>query len=675
VLGEGESMGPLNDRMKQELLKRQRDIRYAIEWTTLGEYLQYLERRGVSPNVASFIGAATPRIYVIGDDDRPPTADELKRMQDLVRQAMEEGAVGVASALVYPPGCFAKTDELIALAQVAAQHGGMYISHLRSEGTEIVESVEELLAIARAARIRAEIYHLKTAGRENWPKMSQVIAMVEKARSEGLPVTADVYTYPAGATGLNSTMPPWVQDGGFEASLRRMKDPATRKRIAHEMRESRTGWENMYLQAGSPDKILLVGFKSRKLKPLTGKTLAEIAKMRGTSPEETVMDLIVEDESSIATIYFTQSEENLRRKIALPWVSFCSDSPSLAPEGVFLKSSVHPRAYGSFARLLGRFVREEKLLTVQEAVRKLAALPAEIALGVLGGAFSAVLAYSLLSVVESAFGFVTGSKLLELTNSDLPIFRQMSEEAPGSYHHSLVVATLAEKAAEELGLDAPLAKAGALYHDIGKTKMPEYFIENRTREFDLHKDLTPSMSTLVIKNHVKEGVELARKLRLPRPLREIIEQHHGNSLVRFFYAKAKQLYDPEEQVVGEESFRYPGPPPQTKEAGLVMLADAIEAASRSLKSPTKDNLKRVITDIINGALQDGQLDACDFSMRELRIVAAAFLTILYAIYHPRIEYPGFGFNGRPPHKNGTNGAKKKDHDRDHQPPEKKPDPD
>jgi len=377
VLGEGESMGPLNDRMKQELLKRQRDIRYAIEWTTLGEYLQYLERRGVSPNVASFIGAATPRIYVIGDDDRPPTADELKRMQDLVRQAMEEGAVGVASALVYPPGCFAKTDELIALAQVAAQHGGMYISHLRSEGTEIVESVEELLAIARAARIRAEIYHLKTAGRENWPKMSQVIAMVEKARSEGLPVTADVYTYPAGATGLNSTMPPWVQDGGFEASLRRMKDPATRKRIAHEMRESRTGWENMYLQAGSPDKILLVGFKSRKLKPLTGKTLAEIAKMRGTSPEETVMDLIVEDESSIATIYFTQSEENLRRKIALPWVSFCSDSPSLATEGVFLKSSVHPRAYGSFARLLGRFVREEKLLTVQEAVRKLAALPAE----------------------------------------------------------------------------------------------------------------------------------------------------------------------------------------------------------------------------------------------------------------------------------------------------------
>jgi N-acyl-D-amino-acid deacylase len=377
VLGEGESMGPLNERMKNELLQRQGDIKYAIEWTTLGEYLRYLEQRGVSPNVASFIGAATPRIYVIGHDNRPPTADELKRMQDLVRQAMQEGAVGVASALVYPPGYFANTDELVALAKAAAEYNGMYISHLRSEGTQLIESLEELLAIARAARIRAEIYHLKTAGRENWPKLNQVIAMVEKARSEGLQITADVYTYPAGSTGLNSTMPPWVQEGGFEASLPRLKDPATRQRIAREMRESRSGWENMYLQAGSPDKILLVGFKSERLKPLTGKTLAEIAKLRGNSPEETAMDLIVEDESSVATVYFSQSEENLRRKIALPWVSFCSDSPSVAPEGVFLKSSVHPRAYGSFARLLAKFVRDEKLLALQEAVRKLATLPAE----------------------------------------------------------------------------------------------------------------------------------------------------------------------------------------------------------------------------------------------------------------------------------------------------------
>ena len=304
-----------------------------------------------------------------------------------------------------------------------------------------------------------------------------------------------------------------------------------------------------------------------------------------------------------------------------------------------------------------------------------ASFPAEVAMGVLGGTASAVLAFMLLPLVETAFGFVTGSKLLELTNSDLPIFRQLSEEAPGSYHHSLIVASLAEKAAEELGLDAQLAKAGALYHDIGKTKMPEYFIENRTREFDLHKDLTPSMSTLVIKNHVKEGAELARKLKLPRPLREIIEQHHGNSLVRYFYAKAKQTYDPEEQTVGEESFRYPGPAPQTKEAGLVMLADSIEAASRSLRAPTKDNIKRVITDIINGTLQDGQLDACDFSLRELRSVAAAFLTVLYAIYHPRVEYPGFNFEGPPKTRNRAGSKNKKNHDHHPQPPEKTPGPD
>jgi hypothetical protein len=294
-------------------------------------------------------------------------------------------------------------------------------------------------------------------------------------------------------------------------------------------------------------------------------------------------------------------------------------------------------------------------------------------MGLLGGAASAVLAFLLLPLVETAFGFVTGSKLLELTNSDLPIFRQLSLEAPGSYHHSLIVASLAEKAAEELGLDAQLAKAGALYHDIGKTKMPEYFIENRSREFDLHKDLTPSMSTLVIKNHVKEGVELARKIKLPRPLRDIIEQHHGSSLVRFFYAKAKRTYDPEQQTVGEESYRYAGPAPQTKEAGLVMLADSIEAASRSLKFPTKDNLKRVIADIINSILQDDQLDGCDFSIRELRSVAASFLTILFAIYHPRVEYPGFGFNGRKPKK--TAPARNKNNDRDHQPPEKAPGPD
>jgi putative nucleotidyltransferase with HDIG domain len=307
------------------------------------------------------------------------------------------------------------------------------------------------------------------------------------------------------------------------------------------------------------------------------------------------------------------------------------------------------------------------LVTKRAAVGPFAA---EVFMGLLGGVVSGALAFLFLPVVEKAFGFITASKLLELTNSDLPIFRQMSQEAPGSYHHSLVVATLAEKGAEELGLDAQLAKAGALYHDIGKTKMPEYFIENRDREFDRHKDLTPAMSTLVIINHVKEGAEIAKKLKLPRALREIIEQHHGNSLVRYFYNKAKQTYDPEQQKVGEESYRYPGPPPLSKEAALVMLADSVEAASRSLRAPTKDNLKRVITDIFNAYLQDGQLDECDFSLRELRTLASAFLTVLYAIYHPRIEYPGFEFEARKARKPAP--QPKKDNDRNHQPPEKAP---
>ena len=331
----------------------------------------------VSPNVASFIGAATPRIYVIGYDDRPPTPEELEKMRELVRQAMKEGALGVASALIYPPGSFARTPELVALAEAAAEYGGMYISHLRSEGSSLLEAIDELITIARQARIRAEIYHLKASGKSNWPKGAQVIDKIERARSEGLQITADMYTYPAGATGLNSTMPPWVQDGGFEQSVKRMRDPATRKRIAAEMLKESEQWENMYLGAGSPENILLVGFRNDKLKPLAGKTLAEIARMRGKSPEETAMDLIVEDDSRVDTVYFTQSEDNVRRNVALPWVSFCSDAESIAPEGVFLKNSVHPRAYGSFARVLGRYARDEKVLRLEQAIRKLAALPAQ----------------------------------------------------------------------------------------------------------------------------------------------------------------------------------------------------------------------------------------------------------------------------------------------------------
>jgi N-acyl-D-amino-acid deacylase len=347
-----------------------------VEWTTLDEYLRYLERRGVSPNVASFIGTATPREYVIGHEDRPPTADELEQMRAIVRTAMEEGALGVASALIYPPGSFAETDELVALAEVAGEYDAMYISHVRGEGAHLLEAVGELLTIAREAGVRAEIYHLKASGRDNWPLFDEAVAMVETARAEGLEITADVYTYAASSTGLNASMPPWVQEGGFEASLERLADPAMRERIAREMLEPSDDWENGYLGAGSPDNILLVGFKSEALKPLTGKTLAEVAAMRGTDPRETAMDLILEDRSRIGTVYFSQSEDVLRRAIALPWVSFCSDAASLAPEGVFLERNPHPRAYGSFARVLGKFVRDEQLLPLEEAIRKLTALPA-----------------------------------------------------------------------------------------------------------------------------------------------------------------------------------------------------------------------------------------------------------------------------------------------------------
>ena len=377
IMGEGESMGPLNETMKAEMVRLQSDIHYDIEWTTLAEYLEYLERRGISPNVASFIGAATPRSYVMGQDDRPPTAEELDQMRALVRDAMEDGALGVASSLIYPPGSFADTEELIALSEVAAEYDGMYISHMRDEGANMLEAVEELLTIADEAGIGAEIYHLKSSGQSNWPLFDAAIKMVERARAEGLQITADVYTYPAGSTGLNAAIPPWVQEGGFEASVERMKDPALREKIAREMGEHSDAWENMYLGAGTADNILLVGFKNNDLKPLTGKSLAEVAQMRGTDPRYTAMDLIIEDNSRIQTVYFTQSEDVVRKAIALPWVSFNSDEASLAPEGVFLMSNPHPRAYGSFARVLGKYVREEQLIPLEEAIRKLAALPAE----------------------------------------------------------------------------------------------------------------------------------------------------------------------------------------------------------------------------------------------------------------------------------------------------------
>lgn len=376
VFGEGWSMGPLTDQMKQDAVEQQGDIKYDIAWTTLNEYLEYLVKKGISPNVASFVGATTVRIYVLGYQDRPPTPDELDQMRKLVRQAMEEGALGVGSSLIYAPAFYAKTDELIELCRVAAEFGGTYISHMRSEGNRLLEAVDELIMIAREAKIPAEIYHLKAAGQANWPKMEAVIKKVEAARAEGLKITADMYTYPAGATGLDAAMPPWVQEGGLKEWIKRLKDPTIRERVKREMTTPTDQWENLFIAAGSPENILLVEFKNDALKPLTGKTLAEVAKMRGKSPEETAMDLVIEDGSRVGTVYFLMSEENIKKQIALPWVSFGSDAGSLAPEGVFLKSNTHPRAYGNFARLLGKYVRDEKVIALPEAVRRLTSLPA-----------------------------------------------------------------------------------------------------------------------------------------------------------------------------------------------------------------------------------------------------------------------------------------------------------
>jgi N-acyl-D-amino-acid deacylase len=376
IFGEGWSMGPLNDRMKEELVERQGDIKYDVEWTTLGEYLEYLVQRGVAPNVASFVGATTVRIHEVGYEDRPPTPEELERMKALVRQAMEEGALGLGSSLIYAPAFYARTDELIELARVAGEYGGTYISHIRSEGNRLLEAVDELITIAREAGLPAEIYHLKAAGRANWDKLEEVFQRVEAARAAGLRITADMYTYTAGATGLDAAMPPWVQEGGHEKWVERLKDPAVRERVMREMRTPTDEWENLYLAAGSPENVLLVEFKNEALKPLTGKTLAEVAALRGASPEETAMDLVIEDDSRVGAVYFIMSEENVKKKIARPWVSFDSDAASLAPEGVFLKSNPHPRAYGNFARLLGRYVREEGVISLEEAVRRLTSLPA-----------------------------------------------------------------------------------------------------------------------------------------------------------------------------------------------------------------------------------------------------------------------------------------------------------
>jgi N-acyl-D-amino-acid deacylase len=374
VLGE-DSMGPLTSQMKALALQRERDIHYAIDWTTLGEYLQKLEQRGISPNVASFVGAGTVRTYVLGERDVQPTPAQLMQMRTLVREAMEQGAVGVTTALIYSPDGYAKTPELIALAAEAARCGGIYSVHMRSEGDRLLEALEETVAIARASGAPAEIYHLKAAGKRNWNKLHALIGAVDAARASGVRISANMYVYTAGATGLDAAMPPWVQDGGLEDWIARLRDPALRARVIREMRDAAPPWENLLGAAGASGTLLLA-FKNPSLKPLTGKTLAEVARERRVSPEDAAIDLVVEDGSRVGVAYFLMSEENVRREVALPWVSFGSDEAAPAPEGVFLKSNPHPRAYGNFARVLAKYVREEKALSLAEAVHRLAALPA-----------------------------------------------------------------------------------------------------------------------------------------------------------------------------------------------------------------------------------------------------------------------------------------------------------
>ena len=374
VMGE-DSMGPLTPKMKKLMTQRQSDIHYQVDWTTLGEYLEELQRRGIAPNVASFVGAGTVRANLLGEADLQPTPQQLTAMKALVRQAMEEGALGVTTALIYSPNDYAKTPELIALASESARCGGMYIAHIRSEGDRLLEAVQETIDIARASGAPAEIYHLKEAGESNWNKLDPLIKAVEAARVSGIRITADMYTYTAGATGLDAAMPPWVQDGGLETWISRLRDPAIRAKVIAQMRDPNPTWENLYLRAGARGTLLLA-FKNPSLRSLIGKTLADVAASRGISPEDAAIDLVIENGARVEVAYFLMSEDNIKRQVALPWVSFGSDEAAPAPEGVFLKANNHPRAYGNFSRLLAKYVREEKVITLQEAIRKLTSAPA-----------------------------------------------------------------------------------------------------------------------------------------------------------------------------------------------------------------------------------------------------------------------------------------------------------
>ena len=376
VMGEGWSMGPWTPAMAKLEEARQGDIKFKVQWSTLSQYQDWLTRRGIAPNIASFVGATTVRIHELGEGDVDPDPEQLKRMQALVRGAMNDGAMGVGSSLIYAPATYAETPELIALASAAHQCGGMYISHMRSEGDKLLESVDELIEISRKSGAPAEIYHMKQGGKSAWSKYDAMVARIEAARASGLRITADMYTYTAGATGLDAAMPTWVQAGGTEKWIERLKDPATRARVVAEMKAPGQGWENLLFNTGGADKVILLAFKNEALKPLTGKTLAQVAAMRGKSPEETAVDLVIEDGTRVGTAYFLMDEANVAKQTALPWVAFGSDAASQAPEGVFLKASAHPRTYGNVARLLGKYVREEKTTSLVDAVRRLSGFPA-----------------------------------------------------------------------------------------------------------------------------------------------------------------------------------------------------------------------------------------------------------------------------------------------------------
>lgn len=376
VFGEGESMGPLNAKMKKDMQDDQPLFKYKVDWNTLGEYMHSMEKRGISCNIASYVGATTIRTNIIGEDNRDPTPVELDSMKALVKQAMEEGALGVGTSLIYPPAFFAKTNELIELCKAAAPYGGGYISHMRSEGNKLNEAVEELITIAKEAGVHGEIYHLKAAGITNWGKMDSVIRRVERARKEGIDIGANMYTYTAGATGMTAAFPPSLQDGGFGKLWKRLQDPAIRAQMKKAMKTNATGWENLYYGAGSADKVLLLGFRRDSLFKYSGKSLAEVARIRNTTPEDAAIDLIIQDSSRVEVAYFLMSEENVKKQIALPWVSFGSDAGSMATEGNFLKQSAHPRSYGNFTRVIGHYSRDEKILTLEKAIQKLAKVAA-----------------------------------------------------------------------------------------------------------------------------------------------------------------------------------------------------------------------------------------------------------------------------------------------------------